>query len=934
VTSLRTFERRLNQNATDPAAVSGHVARAQLETAAALRERLDSFGGAMLGDEVGAGKTFTTFALLAEALAREPNKGAVIFVPSELLKWKWERQLNDYLDASVRDRVLGARLARRVMTMDRSLRGPEGRRPKSNSIVITTHSVFAYRTSDYDRGVCLAAWLEKRCSSQRKPRSRLFRACGLTPEYDHEPWARWASREILPSAALKPIDEVWTRWQDGDRDLAGVLGQSVQEVRREAGRRLLPRAALVVIDEAHNLRSTSSQVYGSLMHVLSARFDALLFLTATPFQLGRGELRNIVDFFRHANTYKDREEEFDRRVAAMENGMTAYVEALDQFGAAWRLLEPEETELTRVFASGRQKLNGHATRPEQAAERFRRCLEARERLQEGLRPFLVRSVRVRHHREHCGLERELEVLAPESRIPLALVDRIITELLSDRRRTFIASALTSACSSWEALFEAAITGDHGLSAAHTRDLLVEMRKKKVLGQHPKVAQTVRVCIEGVEQGEKTLVFVERAETGKAIRDKVKDNLGERYDRNARDRLQDPSRFGWPSLRENYLHTLYPDVLGDLPRVKDCLTLLREPYGRELWACVDVEGSSRNYKIEKRFLEHVVFRAAARGRWRNSAASPETVECAERILDPNYVMNGLDMVTGESGHTTAVPSAPRREQDRGFNEAFMRAYLRYRSPWASSVEQLRQLSPDERAEIVDAAASAIASSHLQVDIAKIEAVGDPAKHFRQMDRLLCAERSAWQARFDAIARQAADFAAVESTDAATDRVHQLATAFRSNERVQFISGDTKGPTRAVAVDGFNTPLYPEVIVATPVLAEGLDLHRQCRRVVHHDLPWNPAKLEQRTGRVDRIGSLSERLARDDGTGDTSIQVWLPFMPGTYDETIFERVMARRREFRCVLGNRPEWEGEDLPEDERGPAIDESLVEAIQVDLSPH
>lgn len=157
---------------------------------------------------------------------------------------------------------------------------------------------------------------------------------------------------------------------------------------------------------------------------------------------------------------------------------------------------------------------------------------------------------------------------------------------------------------------------------------------------------------------------------------------------------------------------------------------------------------------------------------------------------------------------------------------------------------------------------------------------------------------------------------------------------ADARVAFVSGKTGPDTRQRAVDGFNTPLYPEVLVTTPVLGEGLDLHRFCRRVIHHDLPWNPAKLEQRTGRVDRVGSLAERLRRDGRRGSVPIEVAMPFVSGTYDEFVHERVLARRREFRCLLGNRPEWDGDgELGEDERGQPVAEELVTALQVDLRP-
>jgi superfamily II DNA or RNA helicase len=44
----------------------------------------------------------------------------------------------------------------------------------------------------------------------------------------------------------------------------------------------------------------------------------------------------------------------------------------------------------------------------------------------------------------------------------------------------------------------------------------------------------------------------------------------------------------------------------------------------------------------------------------------------------------------------------------------------------------------------------------------------------------------------------------------------------------------------------------VLLATDAASEGLNLHQNCRVVVNLDVPWNPTRLEQRVGRVDRIG----------------------------------------------------------------------------------
>ena len=44
----------------------------------------------------------------------------------------------------------------------------------------------------------------------------------------------------------------------------------------------------------------------------------------------------------------------------------------------------------------------------------------------------------------------------------------------------------------------------------------------------------------------------------------------------------------------------------------------------------------------------------------------------------------------------------------------------------------------------------------------------------------------------------------------------------------------------------------ILVATDVASEGLNLQQRCRTIVHYDLPWNPNRLEQRNGRIDRYG----------------------------------------------------------------------------------
>jgi hypothetical protein len=112
-------------------------------------------------------------------------------------------------------------------------------------------------------------------------------------------------------------------------------------------------------------------------------------------------------------------------------------------------------------------------------------------------------------------------------------------------------------------------------------------------------------------------------------------------------------------------------------------------------------------------------------------------------------------------------------------------------------------------------------------------------------------------------------------------------------VRLVNGSTPSDIRRRIMLTFNSPFFPEVLIASAVMAEGVDLHRYCRYVVHHDLCWNPSTLEQRTGRVDRIGAKVETAKR-------SIHLYKPFLAATQDERQYQVVSDRERWFNIVMG----------------------------------
>jgi SNF2 family DNA or RNA helicase len=125
-------------------------------------------------------------------------------------------------------------------------------------------------------------------------------------------------------------------------------------------------------------------------------------------------------------------------------------------------------------------------------------------------------------------------------------------------------------------------------------------------------------------------------------------------------------------------------------------------------------------------------------------------------------------------------------------------------------------------------------------------------------------------------------------------------------VRLANGEVDRATRERLLLAFNTPFFPEVLIASSVLAEGVDLHLNCRHVIHHDLDWNPSVIEQRTGRLDRLGSLAERT-------EVPVVIFEPFLEATQDEKMFRVMKDRERWFNVVMGERlelDEWSTERL------------------------
>ena len=76
-------------------------------------------------------------------------------------------------------------------------------------------------------------------------------------------------------------------------------------------------------------------------------------------------------------------------------------------------------------------------------------------------------------------------------------------------------------------------------------------------------------------------------------------------------------------------------------------------------------------------------------------------------------------------------------------------------------------------------------------------------------------------------------------------------------IQVITSEDPDEVRKARIDDMESS-SKKVLVATDCLSEGINLQDQFTAVLHYDLPWNPNRLEQREGRIDRYGQRSEKV----------------------------------------------------------------------------
>ncbi len=135
------------------------------------------------------------------------------------------------------------------------------------------------------------------------------------------------------------------------------------------------------------------------------------------------------------------------------------------------------------------------------------------------------------------------------------------------------------------------------------------------------------------------------------------------------------------------------------------------------------------------------------------------------------------------------------------------------------------------------------------------------------------------------------------------------------RVVSITGRLGDEERRAKVDELSAEPC-RVLVATDCLSEGINLQDAFNAALHYDLPWNPNRLEQREGRVDRFGQMAK-----------IVKVIRYFSPDSaVDGVVLDVLLNKAREIHHTLGTH-------VPVPEESETVTQALLNALFLRAKP-
>ena len=917
--------------------ISAEEAKRQKVTAIDLLKRLETMPGQILADEVGMGKTFVALAVAVSiALDNRGKRPIVIMVPSNITE-KWKLDLNkfkhDCLHESIRNKV-SCGVAKNAVQFLKYLDDPPARKKQ---IIFLTHGSLSRSLTDgwvklaiiqralHRRhnihtlktalikvmgSLLQMGWAEKidpdiwgkLLNNRPEKWLEILQRSGIDPENDNNPDT---DDDPVPEAVIKALyknmngsefnDIIKTfnqiplrRSKHFDQRITIVrqsLNAQAKRVWEICAEEIPYKLPLLILDEAHHVKNARTRLASLFISKesesdtaavskgqLAGVFERMLFLTATPFQLGHYELSSILDRFKGIN-WKGKN--------APQGGQENYALQLDKLRSAlddsqlqaarldqvWGNLEINDKLIDKNFVNDGdrwwrmlQGANNPTENQKSVIEMVCSCQATMKTTEKLLRKFVVRHLKPKQfqfknknvvRRERwIGNQILMVKQAENEEVPQGLsIDgpALLPFLLAARhsirekdKRPVFSEGLAS---SYEAFLK---TRDANLSelvdeddeafgqTAQIDDWYIDNLFKHVSTassnkyNHPKIKATVQKVMDLWEKGEKVLVFCHYIQTGKALRNYISREM------------------------ENRIIQL----------------------GAQKMNCRRNEVIKRLERIGERFFKDSDLKNAYYKHMGSILAKHPNIDATQGELLKDAVFRYLRT---PSFLVRYFPIAQAR-----FTEQTMYKALRTIGTTSESLEGLIKRFVKFQAQ------------KCNYDIRKsyLEAL-DSVQSGHILGVALDAEES--EAKVKIV------------------------------PNVRLVNGSTKQQTRQTLMLTFNTPFFPEVMIASSVMAEGVDLHLNCRYIIHHDLCWNPSTLEQRTGRVDRIGCKGQTLGKP-------VNVYIPYIEETQDEKMYRVVMDRERWFKVVMGEKFKVDVSATDKIAERIPLPEAVVKSLALDLS--
>lgn len=769
-------------------------------------------------------------------------------------------------------------------------------------------------------------------------------------------------------------------------DLA-ELERKAQDVIDSVFRERLHALSLAVIDEVHNWKSGRANG-AKQFRAYAGAFSHRLVMSATPFQLHEQELLTLFETVAGPEGVSNPSLELVRSALAPDGPARRCLRLSREFSEAWKALSPGDMQSIAdlcgqgdTLKHGLAALQNNAPRAALrnfclAALRYRSALDD---LETALRPVMMRHVRDRRVRAfHCG--RDFRVCGlPGGRhhglyaVPgldagSALMNfigmraqQLLSRGLGAREHVHLLGGINSSICAFEESWKQRPVGDD--NARRYLDFFLNQLRRR---PHPKVVATAERALNNQRAGRKTLIFCDRLATQEELCCHLRRALKRRSSRNLSELLRRDFLAADYYLSRSLAAGLslpLPDAdelrrvkerLGDiqkslpplrmraLARLTDlCLTEALLQRAGEAGAAI--QPYVRLLCHQDALAFYLSGRSARAAAFSDSpgtpdADNPDLLDATDAAPDeearlplPNDretaaddlihgILYGINIWHAQSNDAPQLHAAllrllaqearaPRDSEAEEARDEFALADLLLLVPQGLRKLLLnRALLPQD--EHPETRSPGEALTRL---LAADTSPSGPWQRTRRFLELLCSEEGSIRPGLEASHRRSLwNGLNLRQTDIA---VH--------------INGGTDKKRRTAVCAAFNSPCLPDILICTFIGSEGIDLHRECADVVHHDLPWNPALLEQRTGRIDRIGSLASRL----GNGRGTLAAGIPFLANDYDEFQYAVLLKRAQKQEILLG-KPELAPAPLTPDTEAPLLPlpSPMLEFLHINLS--